>query len=566
MNTSVALTPRSASRLAWRMWDPDRWLLTVSWVIPLAALILFFAYPLSIVALKSVTLADGRWGWDHYAQVLGGSTFWKALNNSLQMGAATTLVSTLLGLVVAYALHRCSVPGRGAIRALVSLPMLAPSLVQGLGLIFLLGRNGLLSKSLGLEINIYGFWGLLIANSLYALPQAVLIIGASLRHTDARLYEAATVIGSSSWRQFWDITLPSIKFALLSAAFVVFTVTITDFGNAATIGGNYTVLATEIYNQVAGQMNFNLGAVVGMLLLLPTVLAFYLERLASQRQAAAISPSATPYQSERSWRRDAPLGLMSWLIVALPALTIFIVVIVSFTQLWPYKFNWTLRHYSVSVAGGYDPLWTTIRLALGGALAGVVLQFFLGTALQQVNRVLAQAIYLICLLPAAVPGMVLGLSYIFAFNVPGSALAMLYGSSVLLAMCNVMHYWTQAFVTTTSGLRQFPAALDETATCMGAGYVRRLVDIVGPFALPTLVSVFFYLFMRAMVSLSGIVFLITPDLSVASVSILRLDEAGSTSQAAAYATCTMAVVVLASGLMSLTLAAVQRKRSDSKSA
>ena len=101
---------------------------------------------------------------------------------------------------------------------------------------------------------------------------------------------------------------------------------------------------------------------------------------------------------------------------------------------------------------------------------------------------------------------------------------------------------------------------------MGAGYVRRLVDIVGPFALPTLVSVFFYLFMRAMVSLSGIVFLITPDLSVASVSILRLDEAGSTSQAAAYATCTMAVVVLASGLMSLTLAAVQRKRSDSKSA
>ena len=541
-------------------WDADQWLVAVSLGVPVAVLVLFFVYPLAVVALKSVTLADGSLGWSHYAQVLSGVTFWKALNNSLVMGVATTVVSTVLGLVVAYALHRCVVPGRGVIRALVALPMLAPSLVQGLGLIFLLGRNGWLSKSLGLEINIYGFWGLLIANTLYALPQAVLIIGASLRHTDARLYEAASVIGGSSWRQFVDITLPSIKFGLMSAAFVVFTVTITDFGNAATIGGNYSVLATEIYNQVAGQMNFNLGAVVGMLLLLPTVLAFYLERIASQRQAAALSPSATPYQPERRWLRDGPLGILSWLIVALPAVTIFIVVIVSFTQLWPYRFNFTLRHYSVSVAGGYDPLWITIRLALLGGLLGVALQFFLGVALQHVHRVVAQVVYLMCLLPAAVPGMVLGLSYIFAFNVAGSPLAWLYGSALLLAMCNVMHYWTQAFVTTSSGLRQFPAALDETARCMGAGYGRRVIEIVGPFALPTLISVFFYLFMRSMVSLSGIVFLITPDLSVASVSILRLDEAGSTSQAAAYATCTMAVVVVASALMSLTLHAVQRQR------
>jgi len=549
-----------SSALGSRAWDADRWLLTVSLVVPLAVLLLFFVYPLTVVALKSFTLADGTLGWGHYSQVLGGTTFWKALNNSLKMGLATTVLSTVLGLVVAYALHRCVVPGRGAIRALVSLPLLAPSLVQGLGLIFLLGRNGLISKTLGVEINIYGFWGLLIANTLYALPQAVLIIGASLRHTDARLYEAATVIGSSGWRQFVDITLPSIKFSLLSAAFVVFTVTITDFGNAATIGGNYSVLATEIYNQVAGQMNFNLGAVVGMLLLLPTVLAFYLERVASQRQAAVVSPSATPYRPDRDWKRDGPVGVLSWLIVALPAVTIFIVVLVSFTQLWPYRFNLTLRHYTVSVAGGYDPLWTTIRLALMGALLGVGLQFFLGVALQHVNRAVAQVAYLVCLLPAAVPGMVLGLSYIFAFNVPGSPLALLYGSALLLAMCNVMHYWTQAFVTTSSGLRQFPAALDETASCMGAGYVRRLIDIVGPFALPTLVSVFFYLFMRSMVSLSGIVFLITPDLSVASVSILRLDEAGSTSQAAAYATCTMGVVVMASGLMHLILYLVNRRR------
>jgi iron(III) transport system permease protein len=116
-----------------------------------------------------------------------------------------------------------------------------------------------------------------------------------------------------------------------------------------------------------------------------------------------------------------------------------------------------------------------------------------------------------------------------------------------------MHYWTQAFVATSAGMRQFPAALDETATCLGAGFARRVLDVIGPFALPTLIAVFFYLFMRSMVTLSGIVFLITPTLSVASVSIMRLDEAGSTSQAAAYASCTMAVVILASLLMRLSL-------------
>jgi iron(III) transport system permease protein len=167
--------------------------------------------------------------------------------------------------------------------------------------------------------------------------------------------------------------------------------------------------------------------------------------------------------------------------------------------------------------------------------------------------------YFVCLLPAAVPGMVLGLSYIFAFNIAGTPLVLLYGSAVLLAMCNLMHYWTQAFVTTTAGLRQFPAALDETATCMGAPFLRRVVDVIGPFAMPTLLAVFFYLFMRSMVSLSGIVFLITPELSVAAVSIMRLEEAGSTSQAAAYATCTMAVVVVAAALMSVSLRWARRR-------
>jgi iron(III) transport system permease protein len=533
--------------------DSDRWLLAACLGVPLAALLIFFANPLATVVAYSLMEPDGQIGLGNYASVMAAPNFWRATANSLVMSLSTTAVALLLGLVIAYATQRCRVPGRALLLGAVALPLLAPSLVQGLGLIFLLGRNGLITKLLGIEINIYGFWGLLIANTLYALPQAVLIIAAALRSADARIYEAAEVLGSSGVRRFFDITLPNIKFGLLSAAFIIFTVTITDFGNAATIGGDYAILATEIYGQVVGQMNFNMGAVVGILLLLPTLLAFYLERVATERQFGSGSEAAVPLTPAWTPARDLPMTVAAWLIALLPVVTIGIVVYASFVWLWPYRFDLTLRHYAVKISGGYEPLWTTVQVSLGAALAGTLLLFALGFALQRLPRAIVKPIYLLCLLPAAVPGLVLGLAYVLTFNAPGMPWQALYGTATLLAVCNMMHYWTQGFLTTMTGLRQVPSALEETAASLGAGLPRLVRDVTGPWMAPTLVSVFFFLFMRSMVTLSAVVFLVTASVSVASVSIMRLDEAGFTSQAAAYATCTMAVVVLAAGLMRLSL-------------
>jgi iron(III) transport system permease protein len=548
----AAATPR-------RLFDADRLFLAVCLIVPLLALLLFFVYPLATVFIQSVTQPDGNVGLDNYTRILGSPGFWTATRNSLTMSIATTVTALALGLVVAYAVHRCRVPGRMLLIGAVSLPLLAPSLVQGLGLIFLLGRNGIVTKATGLDIEIYGFWGLLIANGLYALPQVVLIIGAALRAADARIYEAAEVIGAPHWRQFIDITLPNIKFGVMSAGFIVFTVTITDFGNAATIGGDYSILATEIYNQSVGQMNFNLGAVVGIMLLLPTVLAFYLERVASQRQFGSISDAALPLRPVFTPKRDIPMTIGAWLIALIPILTVGIVIYASFVWLWPYRFDLTLRHYDVKVAGGYDPLWMTIQISLIAASFGTALLFALGLAMQRLPRGLAKPIYFICLLPASVPGLVLGLAYIFAFNIPELPLYALYGTASLLAICNAIHYWTQGFLTTMTGLRQVPPSLQETAACLGATMPRIVRDVVGPYMAPTLISVFFFLFMRSMVTLSAVIFLVTASVSVAAVSIMRLDEAGFTSQAAAYATCTMAVVVTAFLVMRLSLWLVGRK-------
>lgn len=550
---SQAMTSNSKS------FNADKLLSLCCVAVPLIGLFLFFLYPMAIVFLRSITTPDGTYGIENYREVLTSSGFWRATRHSMSMGIATTVLSVFLGFIIAHGLHRCAFRGKRLIRAAIALPLLAPSLVQGLGLIFLLGRNGVVSRLIGVEIDIYGFWGLLIANTLYALPQAVMIIGASLVLLDARTYEAAEAIGASPSRQFRDLTIPAIIFALLNTAFVVFIITITDFGNAAVIGGDYSVLATEIYTQVIGLRNFNMGAVVGILLLLPTVISYYIERRAMKRQQGQFGANIQKYTPTFTALRDIPMAVVCYSIIAAILAVIGIVIYASFVKLWPYNFDLTFKHFNITLAGGYSSLWITIVISLMAAAGGTFLIFIMALGLRRLPAKAAQAIQVLAAMPAAVPGIVLGLAYILTFNSTATPLYLLYGTAVLIAVVNFYHYHTQAFLTVMTGFRQFPLALEEAATTLGAGMARTAIDIVSPFVAPMLISVFFFLFMRSMVTLSAVVFLTTPKLDVAAVTIMRLDDAGLTSQAAAFSTCIMAVVCIAMALMRIILSFSTRR-------
>ena len=432
------------------------------------------------------------------------------------------------------------------------LPLLAPSLVQGLGLLFLLGRNGLLYQWTGIEQNIYGYWGLLISDVFYALPQAIMIIQAALRNADARYYDAATVMGATPRQQFFDITLPNCKFGLLSAAFVVFTITITDFGNAAVIAGDYRVLATEIFSQVSGQQNFGMGSVVGIILLLPALLSVYIERVASQKQFGGSSENRIPLDPAASRGRDVLLGLVTYATAAAIWAIIAVVVFASFVKLWPYDMTLTLANFKVNIASGYQPIWTSLYVSVAAALIGIVLLFLLAYGVRGLQGRLAQAIYLLSVLPVGVPGLVLGLSYIFTFNDPHYPLHWLYGSALLIALCNFYHYHTQGFLTMATGMRMVPQALEEAAVCLGGKMRHVMGDAILPVIAPTVLAVFFFLFMRSMVTLSAVIFLVTPQLNVAAVSVMHLNEAGFVSQAAAFSTIII-LVVSAAMLMMRTL-------------
>jgi iron(III) transport system permease protein len=564
MNASMTMktNPRGLGRLIPR--SAEQWLVAACVFFPTLALVLFFAYPLLTIVWESFTLKDGSIGLGNYEAISSTPGLLLAGWNSLVVSLSTTVVCVVVGFALAFAIDRTCMKGKRALRGTLLLPLLAPSLVQGLGLLFILGRNGLVHQWTGWNLNIYGYSGLLLSDVFYALPQAVMIIQAALRNSDARYYDAASVMGATGWRKFFDITLPNCKFGLLSAGFVVFTITITDFGNAAVIAGNYRVLATEIFNQVSGQQDFGMGSVVGIVLLLPSLVSVYIERVSSQKQFGSASESRIPVQPQPSRARDWSFAAIAWFVMFCIAAVVLVVVFASFVKLWPYNMSFTLANFNVNISSGYQPIWTTLYVSVAAAVIGVVLLFCLAFGTKHVSSGPAKAIYLLAVLPVGVPGLVMGLSYIFAFNNPSTPLYVFYGTAILIALCNFYHYHTQGFLTMMTGMRAVPQALEEVISCLGGGVRRVLTDAVLPFIAPTVLSVFFFLFMRSMVTLSAVIFLVTPELDVASVSVMHLNEAGFVSQAAAFST--IIILVVAVALIAMQLLVMRLTRATGRAA
>src|SRR4029079_3040278 len=186
----------------------------------------------------------GGIGLANYATAFASPKFARIVGNSLLVSATTTLIPVMLAYGFAYAQKRTAMPCKRALGAIALLPLYAPSLVQALGILFLFGRNGIINRTFGLGIDIYGFWGIVIADVLYSFPHAYLILSAALAVADARLYESAKMLGAGSSRIFRTITLPSTRYGIISAIFVVFAIVITDFGNPMVIGADFSVLAT----------------------------------------------------------------------------------------------------------------------------------------------------------------------------------------------------------------------------------------------------------------------------------------------------------------------------------
>jgi iron(III) transport system permease protein len=532
-------------RVVGRRLDAERALAQTGLAVFAVFLYVFLVWPMAQVLWRSLLDNDGRLiGLANYVRYFRTPAIAASITNSLLVSAVAMILTVALAFVYAYALTRTRMPGRTVFRLVAMLPIFAPSLVSAIAFVYAFGNNGIVTRYTGVNVGIYGARGIVLAEVFYCFPHAMLILVAALSAADARLYDAAAALGASRVKTFLTVTLPGVKYGLMSACFVVFTLVITDFGVPKVVGGKFSVMATEIYNQVIGQQNFTMGATVSVVLLIPAVLACAIDRLVQRRQYALVSSAARPLQPGRGRLAGALLFGYCGLIGAGIVGIYLVIVASSVVTRWPYNLTLTLKHYRFDSAGGYTALLNSLGVATLTAVVGTVVTF-VGAYLVEKYRTRASGpLAMLALLPVSVPGMVLGLAYIFAFNAPGSVLNRLYGTLAILVVSNLVHYFTVPFLTATTTLKQMDAEFENVSASLGVPFYRTFWRVTVPMALPSIVGISMYFFLNAMVTLSAVVFLVAPGTELAAVAVLLLDDAGESAQATA-----MSVLIIASGLL-----------------
>ncbi len=511
----------------------------VAWLV-VGLLVVLVALPLAAILGKALTGGDGGpAGFGQLIDTLMQPGLQQAMGNSLTVSLATTALVVPLAYAYAAALTRVALPGKALFRLLALLPLLAPSLLPGISLVYLFGNQGLL-KSWFPDGGIYGFAGIVLGEAFYTFPHALMILLTTLAVGDARLYEAARSLGAGRLRQFRTVTLPASRYGLISAALVVFTLVMTDFGVAKVIGGQYQVLAIEAYKQVVGQQNFPHGALIGLILLLPALLSFIVDRRLQKKQTAQVTAKAQPLSPDRSRPGRALALLYCSAVGAALLLMLGTAIAAAFIRLWPYQLGFTLAHFNFDEVdgGGWLAFGNSLRMALNTALAGTAVVFlgaWCSTRLRAAQGA-GQLLHAIAMLPMAVPGLVLGLGYIFFFNAAANPLHGLYGSLAILVLCSVAHFYTTAHMTAVTALKQLDPEFEPVAASLKVSAWTTLWRVTLPASLPAVLEIGRYFFVSAMTTVSAVIFLYTPDTVLASIAVLNMDDAGDTAAAAAMAT------------------------------
>ena len=523
--------------------------------------------PLYAMLSKSFQDAEGNFtGLANYREYFGTPTLVTSAQHTLTIGVVITVIVVVLAFIYAYALTRSCMPLKGFFRGVAMVPILAPSLLPAISLVYLFGNQGMV-KGILMGQTIYGPIGIVIALAFWIFPHTVLILTTALSMADARLYEAAIALRASKLRIFFSVTLPGAKYGVMSACFVAFTYAITDFGAPKVIGGWYNVLSVDIYKQVVGQWNFQMGAVVSVVLLFPVILSFIADRIVQRRQIALISSGSVPLEPKPNKKFDRiMLGYcltISFILLGILAVSAY----ASFIKFWPYNLNLTLDNYQFDLmdGGGWAAYQNSIVLGIWTAILGTLV-IFTGAYLIEKSRLFTKfrsALQLIAIIPLAVPGMVLGLAYIFFFNptkfsIPFTGVELtnpfnfLYATMGILVICTIAHYYTVPHLTAVTALKQMDSEFETVSASLKVSFFKTFTRVTFPVCLPAILDISIYLFVNAMTTVSAVVFLWGPQTHLASVAVLNMDDQGDVAPAAAMAMMivyTSATVRIAYGLL-----------------
>jgi iron(III) transport system permease protein len=532
----------------WQLKQDPILLLTV--LLVSAALLIFIVYPLVRVFWLSIN-PRGEFTLDVYRQILDSWWLRQSFYNSLLLGVLTATFSTIIGFIFAFALNRTDLPLKGFFGQMVQLPMISPPFMFTLSVILLLGRNGIVTKALGLSnFNIYGLNGLVLVQTISMFPIAFNTLNGVLQAINPDLEEGALDLGASRWHVFRSITLPLSIPGLASAWLLVFVNSLADFANPMVLGGTFDVLSVQAYLQFTGMFNFPRGTALAVMLLLPAMTAFLVQRYWVARKSYVTvtgKPSSPRILKVSPWLRWGLFGTCSLIILVILAFY-GTVVAGAFVKTWGVDFSFTLEHWRYAWDVGADSLKSTLTLAAIATPITGVFAMIVAVILVRKQFPGKKVLAFVSMLAFAVPGTVVGIGYILAFNEPPLLLS---GTALIIVLCFVFREMPVGIESGVASLMQIDKSIEEASTNLGASSGYTFAKITLPLIKPAFLSGLFFAFARSMTAVSAIIFLVSARWHHLTVLILSQTEIMRLGAASVLSLILILVVLGAFALMRL---------------
>ncbi|NWG01927.1 MAG: iron ABC transporter permease [Syntrophaceae bacterium] len=503
-------------------------------------LAIFLLYPILAVLIKSIRDPQGL-TFAYYLKFFTKGYYFQSLQNTLLLGFINTVICLVVGFCLAYLTTRGPLVLRKPLKIISMMPLIAPPYLFAISLIILFGRNGILTKAFALNWSIYGFTGVVVAQTLAFIPLAYLMIENTLMSLNPNLEESAYDLGASEGRIIRTITIPLLTPGILKAGLLVFVMTIAEFGNAAILGGRTPFLAPDTYTMIIGEADFEMGSVLSVILIIPCIIIFFLHNyLLTGKKFTTIG--GKPVASEP--RKMTPLVKIPFLVIGFTAVfAIFIsfgvVLMASFTKILGVKNEIVFSH--ILNFDSNRAIYNSIQVSLIAALIGAIIGTLLAYVIVRGKFFGRTFIEMVSLSGFALPGTVIGIGYLLAFNTPPFKLT---GGIMILALNCVFRFLAVGVEAGISKLHQINIEIEEASSDLGANFMTTFYKIILPIMFPAFIAGFIYTFMTAIVSLSAVVFLVSPGFELAAVKIFDAAVYGEIGLASATTMKLVAIVVL----------------------
>jgi iron(III) transport system permease protein len=514
-----------------------------------AIVLTFVAYPL-FEALRLTFVHEGRFSFAVWKEILTNKQYLGALAGSVKLGVLTATLSTILGFLFAFFVARTSMRGKKLVTALATLPVISPPFSLTLSIILLFGNNGLITKQvLGLEhFSIYGLGGLGLVQTISMFPIAFLTMAGVLEAIDSTLEDASLDLNASRWQTFTRVTLPLAAPGILSSWLLVFTNSLADFANPLLLSGSFRVLSVESYIEVTGMNRLGNGAALSILLLLPTLTAFFVQRAWVAKKSFVVVTGKPSGRLSDLASKPTRIFLLTCVVLT----SVFIVSLYGtivagcFVKNWGIDYTFTMVNIVEALQRGKAAMLSTMTLAgIATPIAGFIAM--IGAVLVVRKRFPGKRVLeALMMTPFAVPGTLIGISYILAFNQPP---LLLVGTGAILVICYVIRELPVGLEGGVATLRQIDPSIEEAASDLGADQATVFRTVILPLIRPAFISSMSYTFVRSMTAVSAIIFLISARWYHITIQIYNFSENIRFGLASVLATALIIIVLAVFGLM-----------------